>query len=90
MKLTPAMVAQGMNEDDGIGLPETPKQPNKETGEHIGLSIMRDRARKINGEIQFDSDEGEGTLVQLNFDIKRETNSVVTNFDQVAGSRQSA
>jgi len=56
-------------EDDGIGLSTDQAAPNTETGEHIGLSIMKERAKRINGEIQFESDEGEGTLVQLSFDV---------------------
>ena len=54
-------------EDDGIGLSNR-KKPNSTTGEHIGLSIMNERAEKINGEISFES-EDEGTLVQLSFDV---------------------
>lgn len=63
-------------EDDGVGLPSEPKKQNKETGEHIGLSIMQERAERINGEIQFDSDEGEGTLVQLSFEVDISKNPV--------------
>jgi len=76
-------------EDDGIGLPEKRKKTNKETGEHIGLSIMQERADRLNGELQIDSDEGEGTLVQLNFDVsvlpknKSNNDSVVTNLSDV-------
>ncbi len=55
-------------EDDGIGLSTDQSKPNADTGEHIGLSVMHERAGRINGEILFESDEGEGTLVQLNFD----------------------
>ena len=55
-------------EDDGVGLSKR-SEPNSETGEHIGLSIMTERAERINGEILFESDEGEGTLVQLSFDV---------------------
>jgi two-component system nitrate/nitrite sensor histidine kinase NarX len=54
-------------EDDGVGLSKRSK-PNSETGEHIGLSIMRERAERINGELTLES-EGEGTLVQLSFDV---------------------
>lgn len=54
-------------EDDGIGLEKRAK-PNSKTGEHIGLSIMNERAERINGEVLFES-EGEGTLVQLSFDV---------------------
>ena len=61
-------------EDDGIGLSQRSK-PNSDTGEHIGLSIMHERAERINGEIQFES-EGEGTLVQLSFDVPVINNKV--------------
>lgn len=64
-------------EDDGIGMAERSK-PNTETGEHIGLSIMHERAEKINGEIQFDS-EGEGTLVQISFDVPVVKNKIILN-----------
>ncbi|MCK5666158.1 MAG: GAF domain-containing protein, partial [Thiotrichaceae bacterium] len=63
-------------EDDGIGLAKRPK-PNTKTGEHIGLSIMTERAERINGEILFESEDGEGTLVQLSFDVPV-SNSKVT------------
>ncbi|MBU0655609.1 MAG: GAF domain-containing protein [Gammaproteobacteria bacterium] len=55
-------------EDDGVGLPDPLPEPNPTTGEHIGLHIMQERAEKIGGEIQFESEPGEGTLIQLNFD----------------------
>ena len=57
-------------EDDGIGLAKDRPRPNPETGEHIGLHVMQERAQRINGEIQFDSETGEGTLVQLTFEVK--------------------
>lgn len=56
-------------EDDGIGLPERLPGPNHETGEHIGMTVMEERAKRIDGELQVDSDDGEGTLVQLTFDV---------------------
>jgi two-component system nitrate/nitrite sensor histidine kinase NarX len=61
-------------EDDGIGLSKRSK-PNTKTGEHIGLSIMQERAERINGELTFES-EDEGTLVQLNFDAPVTTSKV--------------
>ena len=70
-------------EDDGVGLPDKPSQPDSKTGEHLGLSIMKERAEKIKGEILFESDEGEGTLVQLNFDVKTArsvTSEALSNF----------
>lgn len=56
-------------EDDGIGLPEKLPGPNHDTGEHIGMTVMEERAKRIDGELQVDSDDGEGTLVQLTFDV---------------------
>jgi two-component system nitrate/nitrite sensor histidine kinase NarX len=55
-------------EDDGVGLPDPLPEPNPTTGEHIGLRIMQERADRLGGEIQFESEPGEGTLIQLNFD----------------------
>ena len=55
-------------EDDGVGLPDPLPEPNPTTGEHIGLRIMQERAERIGGEIHFESEPGEGTLIQLNFD----------------------
>ena len=66
-------------EDDGIGLSVDRSEPNKETGEHIGLSVMQERAERINGEILFESDEGEGTLVQLSFDTSIDDDEVTFN-----------
>jgi two-component system nitrate/nitrite sensor histidine kinase NarX len=56
-------------EDDGIGMQESSVNKTNDAGEHIGLTVMRERAARINGEIQFDSEEGEGTLIQLNFTV---------------------
>ncbi|RUM81777.1 MAG: hypothetical protein DSZ16_03640 [Candidatus Thioglobus sp.] len=41
-------------EDDGIGLATDQAEPNQETGEDIGLSVMKERAERINGEILFE------------------------------------
>ncbi|MEA3275834.1 MAG: histidine kinase, partial [Pseudomonadota bacterium] len=52
-------------EDDGIGFgsPEVNGSP----GEHIGLSIMEERARRIGAELRIESEPGEGTRVELVF-----------------------
>ncbi len=54
-------------EDDGVGIdqPEYEGHP----GEHIGLSIMSDRARRLGGELRIDSEPGEGTRVDLTFKV---------------------
>ena len=62
-------------EDDGVGIDES--LLGETTSEnHIGLSVMRERAERINGEIQYDDDDGEGTLIQLSFEVPVNNNSV--------------
>ena len=56
-------------EDDGIGIDSSFLDSKNKSENHIGLSVMRERALRINGEIQFEDDDGEGTLVQLNFEV---------------------
>ena len=50
-------------EDDGIGFEES--TPIGNPGEHIGLSIMAERARRVKGELNIESEPGEGTRVEL-------------------------
>ncbi len=52
-------------EDDGIGLGEPAMDVNP--GEHLGLSIMRERARRIRGDLRIESEPGEGTRISLSF-----------------------
>ncbi|MFN2308329.1 MAG: histidine kinase [Gammaproteobacteria bacterium] len=52
-------------EDDGTGLTSLPS--NGAPGEHVGLSIMEERARRLGGRIRFESEPGEGTRIQLTF-----------------------
>lgn len=56
-------------EDDGIGMniPKTANSTNSTSGEHIGLSIMDERAARIGGTISIESEEGEGTRIILRF-----------------------
>ena len=49
-------------EDDGIGINE---QAYGSPGEHIGLSIMRERASRLGGELRVESEPGEGTRIVL-------------------------
>ncbi len=53
-------------EDDGVGITPEVREPGN-AGEHIGLSIMKDRARRINGKLKIESEPGEGTRVLLRF-----------------------
>lgn len=52
-------------EDDGVGM----QQPafSGHPGEHIGLSIMQERARRLNGRLSIESEPSEGTRVTLTF-----------------------
>lgn len=52
-------------EDDGVGISEDSPAPT--LGEHVGLSIMQDRASRIGGELRIESEPGEGVQVILTF-----------------------
>lgn len=60
-------------EDDGIGLhkPAFSGHP----GEHIGQSIMQERARRLGGELSIESEPGEGTCLQLVFRYPHDGNT---------------
>ncbi len=70
-------------EDDGIGITDDSHQPDEKTGEHIGLSIMQERAERINGEIHFESEEEGGTLVQLDFQVTEQATTLKTPINRV-------
>jgi two-component system nitrate/nitrite sensor histidine kinase NarX len=53
-----------MVEDDGVGFGE---QVTGADGEHIGLAILQERARRLGGELTVESEPAEGTRVELNF-----------------------
>lgn len=50
-------------EDDGVGFDSMAKQGRP--GEHIGLSIMEERARRLGGVLRIESEPGEGTRLEL-------------------------
>lgn len=52
-------------EDDGVGFAAQNRQGRP--GEHIGLSIMEERARRLRAELRIESEPGEGTRVELSF-----------------------
>ncbi len=52
-------------EDDGIGFDES--LIVSEGGQHLGLNILRDRARQIGAEIDIESEPGDGTRINLQF-----------------------
>jgi two-component system nitrate/nitrite sensor histidine kinase NarX len=51
-------------EDDGLGM--TPVA-STQRGEHVGIAIMRERADRLAGTLQIESDAGEGTRISLMF-----------------------
>ncbi|MEE8429227.1 MAG: ATP-binding protein [Gammaproteobacteria bacterium] len=60
-------------EDDGIGMVE-PSEGSP--GEHIGLSIMEERAKRLGGELRVESEAGEGTRVVLRFRYPAEESTI--------------
>jgi two-component system nitrate/nitrite sensor histidine kinase NarX len=50
-------------EDDGVGFEDAGKQGLP--GEHIGLSIMEERASRLGGTLRIESEAGEGTRVEF-------------------------
>lgn len=50
-------------EDDGVGFEGEAREGHP--GEHIGLSIMEERARRLGGQLRIESEMGEGTRVEL-------------------------
>jgi two-component system nitrate/nitrite sensor histidine kinase NarX len=55
-------------EDDGIGFDG---KVYGSPGEHVGLSIMRERALRIGGKLRVDSEPGEGTRVVLELEATK-------------------
>ncbi|MDH5395511.1 MAG: histidine kinase, partial [Gammaproteobacteria bacterium] len=55
-------------EDDGIGITDIPDPDSEVTlGDHLGLSIMHERAKRIGGSITIESEPNEGTRILLIF-----------------------
>lgn len=52
-------------EDDGVGFEQ--RTAEADAGEHIGLSIMHQRAHRVRGRFLIESEPGEGTRVTLVF-----------------------
>ncbi len=54
-------------EDDGAGFSEPRRKGHP--GEHIGLSILEERARRLGARLHIESEPGEGTRVELVFHV---------------------
>jgi len=59
-------------EDDGVGLQKPAFSGHP--GEHIGQSIMQERARRVSGDLSIDSEPGEGTCLTLTFRYPKDDN----------------
>jgi two-component system nitrate/nitrite sensor histidine kinase NarX len=57
-------------ENDGIGF-ETPT-PSDHPGKHLGLTIMKERAAHLGGELRIESEPDEGTRIEVNFKYNAE------------------
>ena len=53
-------------EDDGIGIVNVPGEEDT-LGDHLGLSIMHERAKRIGGTVKIESEPNEGTRILLQF-----------------------
>ncbi|MDZ7804446.1 MAG: histidine kinase [Thiohalophilus sp.] len=53
-------------EDDGVGMNILPTS-DRTSGDHLGLSIMDERAKRIGGTVRIESEPNEGTRVLLHF-----------------------
>lgn len=53
-------------EDDGVGITNVPDS-DVTLGDHLGLSIMHERAKRIGGTVKIESEPNEGTRIYLEF-----------------------
>lgn len=65
LRSEPSGVNTVLIEDDGAGLGKPARESSP--GEHIGLSIMEERAHRLGGKLNIESEPGEGTRVMLSF-----------------------
>jgi two-component system nitrate/nitrite sensor histidine kinase NarX len=69
-------------EDDGIGISERQKQNSN--GEHVGLSVMQDRASRIGGTLSIEGEAGEGVQVRLEFDYLPDALQDASNKEKIS------
>lgn len=65
LRASPGELGLILVEDDGVGF--RTGQMDGHPGEHVGLSIMQERAHRLGGEFRLESEPGEGTRVELTF-----------------------
>jgi two-component system nitrate/nitrite sensor histidine kinase NarX len=59
-------------ENDGKGFDQ--RKIHSSQGEHLGLTIMKERARHLGGELKIESEPDEGTRVELKFQYRDTSN----------------
>ena len=62
---------QVLIEDDGIGIGEPVM--GGDPGEQVGLTIMKERAHRLGGDLTIESEPGEGTRIVLTFAVKQQS-----------------
>lgn len=55
-------------ENDGKGFDQ--RKIHSEEGEHLGLTIMKERARHLGGDLKIETEPDEGTRIELSFQYK--------------------
>jgi len=71
-------------EDDGVGIKAG--TIDGEPGQHVGLSIMQERANRISGKVLIESELGDGTRVELDFQINpQQAESLLSNLNDKRG-----
>lgn len=63
MRCTEELPFHVLVEDDGMGIEQD--FSDSRPGEHVGLTIMKERAKRIGADLNIESDAGEGTRVVL-------------------------
>lgn len=66
-------------EDDGVGFASP--QTSEHRGEHIGLSIMADRAKRFGGNLTIESEPSEGTQIVLEFTMQETPDKLTQRID---------
>jgi signal transduction histidine kinase len=55
--------------DDGRGFVPDEREVARETGEHLGLLTMRERAARVRGRIEITSSPGRGTTIETSVPV---------------------
>ena len=59
-------------ENDGKGF--DPEKIHSSEGDHLGLTIMKERAKHLGGKLKIESEPEEGTRIELKFSYQDKTN----------------